>query len=424
MVRAGLVLTGLGVVLAAPLAVVGAAPASAVTIAGASTLSDNVSVSWDHGKQRTTDLHVLAWNDFHGNLEPAGLNIYGKFAGGAAFLAKAVHDKQELYEHRQATVLAGDNIGASPLANSLFNEEPATIVTNLMNVNFSSVGNHEFDKGKDELKRIENGGCKPTVGCTGAPYALRHGGTTDRYPGARFQYLSANVIDDARGRSLFPAFGTKWFWTDSGRPVGLGFIGEVLKDTPSIVTPTGVAGLSFVDEADAANKAAQQLARHGIHIPILVIHQGGLQSGPDTALNGCAGNLAGTEIEKIAQRLDPSIKVIISGHTHAEYRCTIKRPRPRRGPAGGPEQGRPAGRRRRQAVRRRRRPAGQQGHREDPGRPDPYRHPTRRVDARRRDRRRPTEGDRRRGQGRRAGRVHEPGRHPQRPQDHGRLLRW
>jgi 5'-nucleotidase len=324
LVRGGLVLTGLAAVIAAPLAVVGAPPAAAVTIAGAETLSDTVSVDWDHGHQpRTTDLHVLAWNDFHGNLEPAGLNIYGKFAGGAAYLAKLVHDRQAQYRGRQATVLAGDNIGASPLANGLVNEEPATIVTNLMNVNFSSVGNHEFDKGKDELKRIQNGGCKPTTGCTGAPYALRNGGTTDRYPGADFRYLSANVINKDTGRPLFPAFGTRWFWTNSGRPVGLGFIGEVLKDTPTIVTPTGVAGLDFTDEADAANKAARDLARHGVKIPILVIHQGGFQSGPDTALNGCAGNLAGTDIEKIVQRLDPSIKVIISGHTHAEYRCTI-----------------------------------------------------------------------------------------------------
>ncbi len=323
-VRAGLVLTGLCAVLAAPLAVVAASPASAVTIAGAATLSDNVSVTWDRDghRKRTTDLHVLAWNDFHGNLEPAGLNIYGRFAGGAAYLAKAVHDRQAQYGRHQATVLAGDNIGASPLANGLFFEEPATVVTNLMNVDFSSVGNHEFDKGKDELKRIQNGGCQST-GCTGAPYALADGGTTNTYPGADFQYLSANVVVDATGRTLFPAYGTKWFHSDSGRPVGLGFIGEVLKDTPSIVTPTGVAGLSFNDEADAANKAARDLARRGVHVPILVIHQGGVQSAAPTATNGCAGNLAGTDIEKIAQRLDPSIKVIISGHTHAEYRCTI-----------------------------------------------------------------------------------------------------
>jgi 5'-nucleotidase len=323
-VRAALVLTGLSAVLVAPLAVATSKPAHAVTIAGARTLSDNVSVDWGHGHGhgRTTDLHVLAWNDFHGNLEPAGLNIYGQFAGGAAYLAKAVQAKQAQYRGRQATVLAGDNIGASPLANGLFHEEPATIVTNMMDVDFSSVGNHEFDKGSAELKRIQRGGCSAD-GCTGAPYARPHGRSTSVYPGADFQYLAANVTVDATGRTLFPAYGVKWLRAGSGRAVGLGFIGEVLKDTPTIVTPTGVAGLTFTGEAQAANKAVKDLARRGVRIPILVIHQGGAQVGAVSAPNGCAGNLAGSPIEQIAQQLDPSIKVIISGHTHAEYRCTI-----------------------------------------------------------------------------------------------------
>ncbi|WP_433179388.1 bifunctional metallophosphatase/5'-nucleotidase [Actinoallomurus sp. CA-150999] len=325
--RAGLIAVALGAVVAAPLAVTGSQPAGAVTIAGARTLSDKVTVDWA-GKNRphgTTDVHLLAWNDFHGNLEPTGLTMYGKFAGGAAYLAKAVRDKQAAYGAREATVMAGDNIGASPLVNGLFNEEPATVMANLMNVDYSSVGNHEFDKGKTELQRIQNGGCAPT-GCKGAPYAAKehHRWTTKKtYPGADFQYLSANVTDKATGKTLFPAYGIKRFPATGGRSVRIGFIGEVLEATPTIVTPTGVAGLDFTDEAAAANRAVKQLARQGVKIPVLVIHQGGFQTGTLTAPNGCAGNLAGSDIEAIAKKLDPSIKVIVSGHTHAEYRCTI-----------------------------------------------------------------------------------------------------
>jgi 5'-nucleotidase len=325
--RVGLIVVALGAVAAAPLAVTGAPPAGAVTIAGANTLSDKVSVDWagKHHPQRTTDVHLLAWNDFHGNLEPAALTQYGKFAGGAAYLAKAVHDKQKQYGARQATLMAGDNIGASPLVNGLFKEEPATIMANLMNVDFSSVGNHEFDKGKDELGRIQNGGCAAT-GCTAAPYTVkRHGRlkTTNTYPGADFQYLAANVIDNATKKPLFPAYGIKRFPSTGGRPISVGFIGEVLQSTPTIVTPSGVEGLTFQDEAEAANKAAKDLAKKGVHIPVLVIHQGGFQTGAPTGPNGCAGNLAGSDIETIAKKLDPSIKVIVSGHTHVEYRCTI-----------------------------------------------------------------------------------------------------
>lgn len=143
-------------------------------------------------------------------------------------------DRQAQYGDLQAPLLAGDNIGSSPLANGLFHEEPITIATNLMNVDFASVGNHEFDKGA-ELLRIQNGGCHAD-GCDG-PYALAGGGTTDVYPGADFRYLSANVVVDATGQTLFPGFGVKTFDTDIGTEIRIGFIGEVLEATPTIVTP-------------------------------------------------------------------------------------------------------------------------------------------------------------------------------------------
>jgi 5'-nucleotidase len=312
-----------GVVVAAPLAAPDPAATGDAVIAGARSLSDQVLVTYSEpDSRRSTDVHLLAFNDLHGNLEAAGLNLYGKFAGGAAYLAKAVKDRQARYGRKQATVLAGDNIGASPLANGLFHEEPVTIASNLMKVDFASVGNHEFDKGRAELLRIQNGGCHPVDGCTAAPYALPNGRTTNVYPGADFQYLSANVVVDATGRTLFPAAATKTFKADSGGKFKVGFIGEVLEATPTIVTPTGVAGLTFQDEADAANRAVRQLQRQGVRTSVLVIHEGGFQAGT-AALNGCAGNLAGSAIADIAGRLDPAIKVIVSAHTHAEYRCTI-----------------------------------------------------------------------------------------------------
>jgi 5'-nucleotidase len=312
---------GVGVVLAAPLASPNKAEAGPV-IAGARSLSDQVLVTYENvNNHPTTDVHLLAFNDLHGNLEAAGNNIYGRFAGGAAYLAKAIKDRQAQYGAKQVTIFAGDNIGASPLANGLFHEEPITIVSNLMHVDFASVGNHEFDKGSAELQRIQNGGCHPD-GCTGKPYALPDGSTTDVYPGADFQYLSANVVRTATGETLFPAFGIKKFTSNSGKRIGVGFIGEVLESTPTIVTPTGVAGLTFQDEADAANRAAAALSDLGVKIPVLVIHEGGFQT-TGAALNGCAGNLAGSPIAEIASQLDPAIKVIVSAHTHAEYRCTI-----------------------------------------------------------------------------------------------------
>ena len=274
-----LAVAAMGTALLAPLAR-SSGQAGAVTIDGARSLADKVSVQFQKAQGRTTDVHLLAWNDFHGNLEAgAGLNIYGQFAGGAAWLAQAVHDKQALYGDKQISVIAGDNIGASPLVDGLFFGEPSTIVTNLMGADFASVGNHEFDKGKDELLRIQNGGCRADVGCTAAPYALAGGGTTNTYPGADFQYLSANVVRNDNGKTLFPAFGTKRIKSDSGKKFEIGIIGEVLEATPTIVTPSGVAGLTFQDEADAANAVVKQLQKKGVNTSVLVIHQGGFQAG-------------------------------------------------------------------------------------------------------------------------------------------------
>jgi 5'-nucleotidase len=311
----------IGVVLAAPLASPNKAAAGPI-ISGAQTLSDKISVSFAAVPpgHDTSDVHLLAFNDLHGTLDPVNQTLYGQFAGGAAFLAKAIKDKQQQYGAMEATVCAGDNIGASPLASALFHDEPIQLATNMMGTDFCSVGNHEFDEGSAELLRMQNGGCHPTDGCQAAPYRLPDGSTTNTYPGAAFKYLSANVINDSTGQPLFPAYGIKQF-TDGQRKFKVGFIGEVLQSTPTIVTPTGVAGLTFQDEADAANKAVADLADKGVKVPILVIHQGGFQSGA-AVLNGCAGNLAGSDIAKIADRLDPAIKVIVSAHTHAEYRCT------------------------------------------------------------------------------------------------------
>jgi 5'-nucleotidase len=314
-----------GVVLGAPLATSKSTSTDNVIIAGARSLTDRVAVSYaDAASVRTTDVHILGFNDLHGNLETGGTQ-YGKYAGGAAFLAKEIKRRQAMYD-REVTVMAGDNIGASPLANGLFHEEPITIASNLMNVDIASVGNHEFDKGSAELLRIQNGGCHAD-GCTGAPYALAGGGSTDVYPGADFQYLSTNVVVNATGETLFPAYATKRFKSSSGKKFTIGFLGEVLESTPTIVTPSGVAGLTFQDEADAANRVLSGIktvgnAEDSPDTWVLVIHEGGFQSGT-AALNGCAGNLAGSAIEDIAKRLDPRVKVIVSGHTHAEYRCTI-----------------------------------------------------------------------------------------------------
>ena len=254
-------------------------------------------------------IQLLAINDFHGNLEPpSGSNgLIGRTpAGGAEYLA--THLRNDIARNPASIIVAaGDLIGASPLVSALFHDEPTIESLNAMNLAVASVGNHEFDRGRDELRRMQKGGCHPTDGC-------RNG---DGFAGATFQYLSANVVDQAKERSapLFPATAIR---TIAG--VKIGFIGETLRNTPRIVTPTGVQGLAFLDEATTANAYAAELEQQGVKAIVLLVHEGGEQSA-NADPNGCNG--FGGPIARIASELSPDIKVVVSGHTHQFYNCTI-----------------------------------------------------------------------------------------------------
>jgi 5'-nucleotidase len=135
-----------------------------------------------------------------------------------------------------------------------------------------------------------------------------------RYPGAKFQYLAANVVDTATGKTLFPAYTIR-----NMGGVKVGFIGMTLKDTPSVVTPAGVAGLRFDDEVDTVKKLVPEMRAKGATVFVVLIHQGGVTQAK-TVLDKSCPEFFG-EILDLADRLDPAIDVVVSGHTHQEYVC-------------------------------------------------------------------------------------------------------
>jgi 5'-nucleotidase len=260
-----------------------------------------------HHKPRAVDVQLLSINDFHGNLAPPGtLTLPGGVrtpAGGAEYLA--THIKALRAQNRNTLVVsAGDNIGASPLVSGLFHDEPTIEAFNAMGVDISSVGNHEFDEGSSELLRMQDGGCHPVDGCQDG----------DGFAGADFDYLAANVVDDDSGRTLFRPYEI--------RRVGgvkVGFIGVVLKDTPTIVTPSGVEGLTFGDEADAINKYTAKLKKKGVRAIAVLMHQG------DTVglgqVNDCINPVG--PLADIIGRSSKEVDLYLTGHTHQAYNCVI-----------------------------------------------------------------------------------------------------
>jgi len=264
------------------------------------------------------EVAVLAFNDFHGNLEPPRQSVGTPDgqggtaqvpAGGAAWLASAL-DAARARHPRSLTVAAGDLISASPLASSLFLDEPAIEVLSRLGLDYAAVGNHEFDRGTRELLRMQAGGCEKLT--------QREPCQLERFAGARFRYLAASTRT-ASGAPLFPASAIRSFGSGTAQ-VKVGVIGLTLKGTPMLVNPAGIAEVTFADEADTINAEVPKLKARGADAIVVVIHQGGKTAGaPDP--NGCTG-LAG-DILPILSRLAPGVDVVVSGHTHADYICEL-----------------------------------------------------------------------------------------------------
>jgi 5'-nucleotidase len=276
-------------------------------------------------------VRIVAFNDFHGTLQSPGrlgdsarVPVEQRPAVGGADALAAWVARLTAQNPNHVVVGGGDFVGASPLVSALFFDEPAVEVLNAVGVDFTSVGNHEFDKGAAELRRLQHGGCHATRGqpdansCQGLGSHAR--GTFD---GARFQWLAANVVDTASGRTLLPAYGIKTF---EGIPVA--FIGMTLQGTPGIVSPAGVAGLAFRDEADTVNALVPQLRAQGVGAIVVLVHQGGVQPAAGASdINGCDDALrradgGESDIARIVSRLDPGVDLVISAHTHAAYNCS------------------------------------------------------------------------------------------------------
>ena len=255
----------------------------------------------DEGSKQV-ELQILALNDFHGNINTFS-SSFGA-TGGAQNLATNIA-AAEAGVRNSIFVSAGDLIGASPLISALFHDEPTIEVMNEIGLDINGVGNHEFDEGPAELLRMQQGGSHPVDGDLDG----------DGFEGADFEFLAANVTVNDTGKTLFPAYTIKNY-----QGVKVAFIGLTLEGTPSIVTPTGVAGLTFHDEAETVNSIVRQLRRNAnIESFVILLHEGGMSDGTQ---NTCGNGLTGP-IATIVPQFDDAVDVVIAGHTNDEFICEI-----------------------------------------------------------------------------------------------------
>ncbi|HEX8574180.1 MAG TPA: bifunctional metallophosphatase/5'-nucleotidase [Allosphingosinicella sp.] len=279
----------------------------------------------DRAAVAPVEVKLIAFNDFHGNLEPPKLTIDHPAsgpeavrvpAGGAAYLASAIAGLRS-GNPNSLVVSAGDMIGASPLVSALFLDEPAIHAMNLIRVDYNAVGNHEFDRGQAELLRMQKGGCEK--------HTVRQPCAVEPFAGARFGFLAANVVGKD-GATLFPAYAIRSFGKGRSR-VKVAIIGMTLKETPTVVTPAGVAGLSFRDEAETVNALIPKLKAEGADAIVVVVHQGVYSK---LGYNDQSCGAVEGDLLPILDRLDPGVDAVVSGHTHHAYVCDYGRINPAR----------------------------------------------------------------------------------------------
>jgi 5'-nucleotidase len=286
-----------------------ATPASAKALPGMTPASVTYSSPFAEVKGQ-----FLSYNDFHGAIDPpggSGAVVNGTPAGGVEYLAtylKKLRAEAADEGRTTTTVGAGDLIGATPLVSAAFHDEPTIELMNEVGLQVSSVGNHEFDEGVDELIRMQNGGCHPVDGCQDG----------DGFGGAKFQYLAANTINNKTGLPILPPISIKFI---KGVPVG--FVGLTLEGTAGIVNPAGIKDVHFADEIETANKWGNLLKLFGVDAQVLLVHEGGQQNSsatvPVPGVSDC-NDFTGP-IVPIVAGLNPEFGLVVSGHTHRFYSC-------------------------------------------------------------------------------------------------------
>ncbi|WP_406496088.1 bifunctional metallophosphatase/5'-nucleotidase [Streptomyces sp. NBC_00846] len=295
-------------------AAAGLATVGALVAAMPASAQGNGQGNGQHKQANTVDVQLLSFNDLHGNLEPPASSAGTIPAGGVEYLASSLRTARKGHPY-SITAAGGDMVGASPLLSGLFHDEPTIEALNKIDLDVTTVGNHEFDEGATELARLQNGGCHPVEGC------YEKG---KKFKGADFPYLAANVTDEKTGKPILKPYTV---WKKNG--IKIGFIGVTLEGTPNIVTANGVKGLKFHNEVETINKYAAELDRQGVKSIVALIHEGGAPASTsynyDCDTSGAGDGISGPIVD-IAKGISPKVDALVTGHTHQAYVCTIPDP--------------------------------------------------------------------------------------------------
>jgi 2',3'-cyclic-nucleotide 2'-phosphodiesterase (5'-nucleotidase family) len=225
-----------------------------------------------------TEITILHTNDFHGRLEADSSD-----RGGSANLMGIIDSVEREVGKRHMVLLdAGDVYFAAPAVSQLLMGESAIDIYNMMGYDLAVFGNHEFDKGQEEL--------------------------ADRVAQSEFPWLGANVVLEGTEWDLPPWAEAYEILTVGDRRdrVKLGVLGLAGEETPEVTLLGTTAGLVFKDLTETILHYYDEVMAEADAM-VVVVHMGTENSGPYEGLKTVAQALidAGKPVD-----------LMIGGHQH------------------------------------------------------------------------------------------------------------
>ncbi|WP_396653848.1 bifunctional 2',3'-cyclic-nucleotide 2'-phosphodiesterase/3'-nucleotidase [Metabacillus litoralis] len=241
---------------------------------------------------RGVKVQLLGLNDLHGQLDTV-TKVGESLAGQIEYTAAALK-QEEATNPNTLLVHAGDMIGGSPLISALFQDEPTIEVLEEIGFDAGTLGNHEFDEGIDELKRMMNGGDHPNG--------------TPGYDGMDFPLVAANAYDTRDGQLI-----TKPYTVLESGGQKIGVIGVVTQETPSMIVTKGNETLKITDEAEAINKYTAELKAQGVESIVVLAHNPATQTGYTDSFDA----------SRIAEQINDEVDVIFAAHNHVNVNRVV-----------------------------------------------------------------------------------------------------
>jgi 2',3'-cyclic-nucleotide 2'-phosphodiesterase/3'-nucleotidase len=178
---------------------------------------------------------------------------------------------------------AGDVFVAAPIIN-LTNGEPVMVIVNLFGYDAMTLGNHEFDQGREMMQKI--------------------------LPMASFPLLCANIVEEATGK-LLPYVHPYIFIERKG--VKIGILGVTTGYTPYMVKADAFQGFQMRDVVDTCNHFIPLMKKDGADVIVVLghlpgtIHEDGVGSG---------------ELFEVAKQV-PGIDILFGGHNPGDIAVKV-----------------------------------------------------------------------------------------------------